>query len=325
VGRLPFAAACTTAFKKLDSTLRGHVGVEIASALDAFSCTHAIVAPAFPAMSRTVRQGRLVVRGPGAPPPADIPRLLAEQGLAGAVAIPHPGAKNDRAAETLTAAIERSLDCGARVLVFDAESDLDLRAIASGARAAGGRPLWAGSAGLAAALATNLAAEEKRPHAPRARRQQRGRVVLCLGSTHPVTRAQREALMAERRVTLVELSGGPRRSPFDARPGSHLLLSIDSSRTTMDTLALAPGVIDRGTTAGLVRSGGETAASVCAALGATAIQLGGEVATGVPWGVLHGGFVDGLRVVLKAGGFGATDALIAAVDFLSPAHADTQP
>ncbi len=34
--------------KKIDSTLRGHAGVEIAAALDAFACDAAIICPAFP-------------------------------------------------------------------------------------------------------------------------------------------------------------------------------------------------------------------------------------------------------------------------------------
>ena len=72
-------------------------------------------------------------------------------------------------------------------------------------------------------------------------------------------------------------------------------------------------------------SGGDTAAAVCGALGATAIQLGGEVATRHPLGRAARRPRRGPAVVLKAGGFGATDALVAAVDFLSgPAerHAD---
>jgi uncharacterized protein YgbK (DUF1537 family) len=325
-GRLPFAAGCSMAFKKVDSTLRGHVGTEIRAALDAFSCSHAIVAPAFPAMSRTVRQGRLVVKGPGAPPPVDIPKLLADQSLAGCPAIPYPTARGEMAVTALRIAIERSLAAGAPAMVFDAESDLDLRAVVAAAIAAGGRPLWAGSAGLAGALATHLAAEDRRSLVPRAPRRSRGRVVLCLGSTHPATRAQREHLAEERRVTVVEAGGDQRRQAVEVRHGAHVLVVIDSAGRAADALARVPGGIDRSNTAGLVLSGGETAAGVCAALGATAIRLGGEVATGVPWGSLHGGPADGLPVVLKAGGFGTNDALVAAVDFLAPPaerHADT--
>ena len=40
-------------FKKIDSTLRGHVGDEVRAAMEASNARVAIVAPAFPAMGRT--------------------------------------------------------------------------------------------------------------------------------------------------------------------------------------------------------------------------------------------------------------------------------
>jgi len=41
-------------FKKIDSTLRGHVGAEIDAALTVFGCDAALVCPAFPRMNRIV-------------------------------------------------------------------------------------------------------------------------------------------------------------------------------------------------------------------------------------------------------------------------------
>ena len=49
------------------------------------------------------------------------------------------------------------------------------------------------------------------------------------------------------------------------------------------------------------------------ALGATGISLTGEVAPGIPDGTLSGGRLHGHRIVTKAGGFGAPDALLTAV------------
>jgi uncharacterized protein YgbK (DUF1537 family) len=51
--------ASTLVFKKIDSTLRGNTGLEIAAALDAFGCDAAVVCPAFPAMGRVVESGLL--------------------------------------------------------------------------------------------------------------------------------------------------------------------------------------------------------------------------------------------------------------------------
>lgn len=55
-------------YKKIDSTLRGNVGAEIAAVLEAYrGMGHpeaaAVVAPAFPAMGRTTKSGRMYVRG----------------------------------------------------------------------------------------------------------------------------------------------------------------------------------------------------------------------------------------------------------------------
>jgi uncharacterized protein YgbK (DUF1537 family) len=55
-------------YKKIDSTLRGNVAGEIAAALEAYrGMGHpqaiAVVAPAFPAMGRTTKDGRVFVRG----------------------------------------------------------------------------------------------------------------------------------------------------------------------------------------------------------------------------------------------------------------------
>ena len=73
---------------------------------------------------------------------------------------------------------------------------------------------------------------------------------------------------------------------------------------------------DEFTLAGLVRTGGETALAVCRALVAMAVDILGEVETGIPWGRLAGGAAPNLQVITKAGGFGRPDSLLRAVDAL---------
>ncbi len=289
-------------FKKIDSTMRGHVGAELDAALDTFGCSHAIVAPAFPSMGRIVRNGALIVHGPSASvqTPRDVPSLLASQGMRAGVAT---------IATTATRAmIDRALSDDARVLVCDATKHAHLDAIVDAAWPRDddeGRPLWVGSAGLADAVARRLALA--RPHARaaaavpsmlRAEAERAERVVLFIGSTHPATRAQKARLAA---------AGDER----------HLLIEIDWRHTTPEALLAASAVVAREDLAGYVMSGGDTAANICLAMGATAIRIGGEVANGVPWGVLIGGIADGVPVVLKSGGFGPRKALVDAVHFLT--------
>ena len=66
---------------------------------------------------------------------------------------------------------------------------------------------------------------------------------------------------------------------------------------------------------GLVMTGGATAVGVARQLGASGIELEGEVEVGVPVGALIG--PDPYPVVTKAGGFGGPDTLLGAVQALA--------
>ncbi|GGH09012.1 hypothetical protein GCM10011586_26810 [Silvibacterium dinghuense] len=48
---------------------------------------------------------------------------------------------------------------------------------------------------------------------------------------------------------------------------------------------------------------------VCRALGIRSLRLLREFAPGVPMGIAEGGAFDGVRVMLKSGGFGERDLL----------------
>jgi uncharacterized protein YgbK (DUF1537 family) len=57
----------------------------------------------------------------------------------------------------------------------------------------------------------------------------------------------------------------------------------------------------------LLLTGGETAVAVCRALGASGLQLTGELEPGLAVGALLDGPFEGLAVVTKAGSFGDTE------------------
>ena len=80
-------------------------------------------------------------------------------------------------------------------------------------------------------------------------------------------------------------------------------------------IAAAPGVGDR--VGGLVLTGGEVAAAVCAALGAETLRLGGELLPGIPWSVVEGGVATGALIATKAGSFGDERALLTALERLT--------
>lgn len=264
-------------FKKIDSTLRGHTAIEIAASLDAFACDAAVVCPAFPANGRVVRDGYLAVSNS-----ADfVPIHVATQ-------------ISCRHAEL--AELEAAIAGGARVVSVDASCDGDLAAVARAIRALPYKILWAGSAGLARALAGQpicgcpLAASELR-------------VVFAIGSDHPVTLAQLQYLHAQRPDAPVL------RLPYGQ-------VSSEEVRRMME----------RTQPQALFLSGGATASLVCRAIGARSIDLHEEIMPGIPLGTLRGGPCDGIPVVTKSGGFGPCDALIRIADyFYGPGSYESKP
>ncbi len=90
-------------------------------------------------------------------------------------------------------------------------------------------------------------------------------LLALIGSQHPVSRAQIAAAPRDRVVTHIE------------------------------------SVTEAGT---LIVSGGATLRDLCDALGATHLELDGQLEPGVPTSLLRGGKWDGQRIVSKSGAFG---------------------
>ena len=193
----------TAWFKKLDSTLRGNVGAELAALHAALAPCTILCAPALPAQRRTVVAGELRVHGrpvmrtpyrdeivPGAGAAAgsavlDIVRRQWPTCRALRLAAPADG-------RLLAGALRAGMD----LVVADAARDADLRQLAATGRSmprGGHRLLWAGSAGLLRALAPSAASRGGRgggrelPAAP---------LLLVAGSRRTLARAQLHAVLA---------------------------------------------------------------------------------------------------------------------------------
>ena len=153
------AAGARALYRKIDSTLRGHVGPELAATLAVLTEPGglqpvAILAPAFPGTGRTTVGGEVLVKGEllertevwrdarmGVP--ARPVELLRQAGLRGHVV---PLAQVRGGAGPLSTELARRAAGAVDVLVCDAEQEEDLAAIAqAGARLM--RPVvWTGSA-----------------------------------------------------------------------------------------------------------------------------------------------------------------------------------
>jgi D-threonate/D-erythronate kinase len=263
--RLPFRDA-RLLFKKIDSTMRGNVGGEVAAAVEVFGCDAAVITPAFPAVGRVVEAGYLRLTSGQTFPPIEVARRLRWQGAEPCRHV-RPGA----------------VELSERFISVDATCDGDLDGIVREVAASGKRVLWAGSGGLAAALARTLPKMGTVPIVPC------GSPLFCIGSDQPVTLAQLDRLIAE-------------------RPASRVMRVARG----MPAAEVREAVREAGA---LVLSGGDTALLVCRAISADRIEVVSEILPGIPHGILRGGMLDGIAVATKAGGFGGPDALIHVADF----------
>ena len=309
VEELSGAAAPRWIYKKVDSTLRGHPAAELDAVCQAWPSEPVLVAPAFPAQGRTVRDGRLLVGGVA----LEESEFGAEAGsgdlravFGGAKCIGLEALRGDEGA------LRRLLRAGGRV-VADAETEEDLARLARAAVEEGFR-VFCGSAGLALALEDRLNLPASKPAGPR---WGAGPPLVVVGSRSAVSTAQVEALA----VPPVLLA-----SPAESKKAADVLADTPSHRAAVlqsgggdwpqgaAAVAAALGQTVARTAAirrpgALVLTGGDTALAVCRALGASSLWLDGEVERGLPRGRLADGPYAGLPVVTKAGGFGGEAAL----------------
>lgn len=234
--RVVTAAALLTArpapppwvFKKVDSTLRGNLGIELEASLRGLRWPLAVLAPAFPANRRTVRGGRLFVDGipvtetslardPRTPVRSD--RLADAIHETSSLPTHEIGLDAVRAGPARLVEILRDLPGALGIAVVDAETEGDLDTVASTLTAVD-RALPCGSAGLAHAVAgvwdagpegqdAGEGRADTEDHAQPAERIRCRAVVVAVGSAHPVAHEQLAVLRRLLDVPLVSLH--PRR------------------------------------------------------------------------------------------------------------------
>lgn len=337
----------TLVYKKIDSILRGNIAAEIAAALIArretvrgAQHTVAVFAPAFPANARTTVNGRLLVRGipleqtdlwqyePNTPP-ANLLQMMRATGLR-CVLLDLAAIRGHNLQKTMG-----DLAGNTDVLICDAETDEDLRAIADASMVALGRStVWSGSAGLAhhLARAANLRCQTTAlPTAVAA-----GPTLFVIGSGSSVSLRQAQILEARPDIVSVRIAPGVLRAgealpewrahraalerAFTAGVDALVMVGAEEhvSSTQEPMLALALGDLVRpfaGAVGALVATGGETARAVLRGWGIAGLLIGGEVEPGLPYSVAAG-WRRPLPVLTKAGGFGRPETLLHCRQFL---------
>jgi 4-hydroxythreonine-4-phosphate dehydrogenase len=323
VGRLAAAHGATSGrvlFKKLDSLLRGHVGPELSAMRRGRGPAVVVMAPALPAQGRITIDGSQWLNGQRLAN-ADAPRMLEAAGLTSAgidLTLVRGGSPH-------LAAMLADAAHGHDVLVCDAESDGDLRAIATaiaGLPQAGwdGSVIWAGSSGLARHIpealdltGTSGPAEGPLPF--------QGPILLVVGSRSPMAHQQADEAGRSGGMTTVLLAPETLRAGCGSAKwveegsrlghalvsGNDVIVMIDSSDGATEDpclcAALASWVLPHIKNVGaLVATGGETARAVLVTSGITGLRLLQEVEPGVPLAIAVG--ARELPVITKSGSFG---------------------
>lgn len=318
-----------------DSTPAGNIGPVAEALADALGASSVIVCPAFPAAGRSVYQGHLFVAdrllsesGMEAHPitpmtDPDLRRWLARQtrGPVGHI----PAQAVFAGPEAIRAAMAAETAAGRRLVVADAVRDADLAALG---QAAADAPLITGGSGIALGLPGNFRARGLLAGTAGGWAGQGGRAAALSGSCSAATRGQvarhvetgaparevtaeaamaggltAEALahwvLAQAGLPLLYSSADPAtvRAAQDRWGGAQVAARLEGLFADTARLLVAGGVTR------LIAAGGETSGAVVEGLGLTQLEIGPDIATGVP--ALRAR--PDLVVALKSGNFGAED------------------
>lgn len=336
-------------YKKIDSTLRGPIGAELDAVLDAYDLDLAIVCPAFPAARRTLLQGELRVgdlpvaqtslaRDPLTPvQESHLPALLRQQTRRPVqlVALEQVTA----GAEALAQHFAALRGDNGRVVVCDAVTDAHLAVIVDASLMLGESVVLAGAAGLARPLAERMGR--------RGAGDDHRRVLVVCGSIQPIVREQIAALVRECSAFVIALdaavvagevewqpwidrvvrrvASAPHHAPIVLTSPPDIRLAGREGLVLARLADLAGAVMERTRVGGVVATGGSTVRALCDRWEVSGIDLVRELAPGIPVGMMSGGPFDGLPLITKAGAFGDSGSLVAAVALLTDSQEDGTP
>ena len=313
-------------YKKLDSVLRGQIGLEIATLMDLTGKLGALVAPAYPRFDRITVDGVHLVKGRpvnDTETARDPLRPVLDSRLASVISIGHDISVNElhlseiaKGPGRIREVLEKRVSKGIKFMVAcDARTEEDLSSLAEAGLALKNDLVLAGSAGLAEPLATKLASKSPAPFTPG---PPKGPALFFGGSASTSLRAQLTFLADFDQAQLITLdleslmSGAPMTlPPIDPlRPLIYNLPQPEDppkwpSRAIVEAFGqFAAHIIGRLSPNTVFLSGGDTAREVLKALGVADMEIRSELSPGV----VH--LAAGkLSLLTKSGGFGAPGLL----------------
>jgi uncharacterized protein YgbK (DUF1537 family) len=297
-------------YKKIDSTLRGPVAAEVAALMAALPEVRVLFAPANPRVERSVRDGRLLVRG--------VPVAETEFG-------------RDPVCPVRESSIRALLGVTAneRVDIPDTATEADLQAAVARMDAAGSPWVPVGSGALARPVAAREAVVTRPGNAGNSI-PATGPILMIGGSAHPGNRAQAARLTTDRGVSVIELTGGAGAEGLDGSAVASALIALSdrgavallsprerlpAAEALATIVATARGVIEYGRVGRIFVTGGETAFALAGALGVTTFQFEAEIEAGLALACSGPGGQERWWAV-KPGGFGDEQTWVRAYDAL---------
>jgi D-threonate/D-erythronate kinase len=342
-------------YKKIDSTLRGNLAVEISAVASIYKPDVVVIVPAFPKVNRTTVDGHHFVNGklitetefgrdPKTPvTEAYIPDLLKKSVDENAALVNLALLRG--AEEKLASFVEKAMADGYSWFVCDSETEEDLKAIAAFFSKSDKKIVWTGSGGLIEYLPAEL---EVFPQAGQdLKKTSVYQTLIVSGSLSQVTKSQLESLKGLKEIEFIEIN--PVQLVEDTleahglkanNTASHYVIYVDSSEANRVAAceagerlgyssnevseAIASGLAKAAKSfleqvqdiGGLVLTGGDTAKAVCGELNVNEMELHSEVEAGLPFGRIKSGEKD-FWVITKAGGFGNEDSLVKAVEYMT--------
>ncbi len=328
--------------KKIDSTLRGNPGAETLAMMRALEIDIALVAPAFPAAGRTIRDGQCLVNhrpltetefatDPKTPVhSADVGFVFQSQSELPCLHIGLDVLRAGKLSECLAQISAPTL------VIIDGETDADLDYVMEAARRLPSSPLLVGSAGLCDAFA-RVVTSHSRPC-----------LLAVVGSMSEMAQQQIEVLkqQSDARLILINIDDALNDRPESyltqianaLESGQHCIVhtcSDSAARHRIDDVcrqrqlsrselgenicaflgALVRDAASISVPDALYLSGGDVALAAARALGATGFRITGCVAQCVPWGHFLGSNWH-MPVMTKAGGFGDETTLLKVLHFI---------
>ncbi|AUX79406.1 3-oxo-tetronate kinase [Sinorhizobium fredii] len=332
-----------------DSTERGNIGPVLDAMLAELGGDLTTACPAFPANARTIYKSNLFVgdiplsesgmkNHPLTPmTDSNLVRVLAPQTSHKVAGCYHETVK--QGVDAVRAWVSKARADGYGVAVLDAMDDADLEVIAA---AFDDAPLLTGASGLAYGLARTMVgggAATARELAPSA--LQGGSRAVISGSCSAATNGQVEKMLQDHegfRIDVEQLARGQdvvkealdwakdrlgqkpvlfyaTAAPDQVKANQAKFGVAETGTMVEGALSnIAKELVDRGVSE-LIVAGGETSGAVVKSLGINQLDIGNEIAPGVPW-VSSPTAPGRISLALKSGNFGAPDFFVHAWDKL---------